>query len=61
MPTPVVTITETEAVDDDGLAAYRTPRTDVVIETDEGDGRFAMASGPFSRYERTLQDRKSVV
>ncbi|MDE0803084.1 MAG: MFS transporter [Acidimicrobiales bacterium] len=54
MPSPIVTIEETEEVDDDGLAAYRTPRNDVVSETDEGDGNFAMAAGPFSQYERTL-------
>lgn len=55
MPAPTVTIEETEEVDDEGLAAYRSPRTDVVTETDEGDGRFTMSAGPFSHYERTLE------
>lgn len=59
MPTPVVTIEETEEVDDEGLAAYRSPRNDVVSEAAEGDGRFTMAAGPFSRYERTLQVESS--
>lgn len=54
MPAPVVTIEETVEVDDEGLDAYREPRTDVVEERDEGDGRFGLANGPFSHYERRL-------
>lgn len=54
MPSPTVTIDETVEVDDAGLAAYRQPRCDVVEERDDGDGRFGLAQGPFSHYERTL-------
>ncbi|WP_436793195.1 MFS transporter [Actinospongicola halichondriae] len=54
MPAPVVTIEETEEVDDVGLAAYRRTRSDVVEEHDEGEGRFSLAQGPFLQYERTL-------
>lgn len=54
MPAPLTTIEETEEVDDAGLAAYRTPRSDVVEERDEGGGRFGLENGPFSHYQRTL-------
>jgi MFS family permease len=47
-------IVTTHAVDDDGLRLLRTPRTDLVIEREDGPDRFAAAGGPFSRYERTL-------
>ncbi len=55
MPAPVVTFEETAEVDDAGLAAYREPRSDVVEESDDGDGRFGLVRGPFSHYERTLE------
>jgi MFS family permease len=47
-------IVTTHAVDDDGLRLLRTPRSDLVIERQDGTDRFAAAGGPFSRYERTL-------
>ena len=55
MPAPTVTVTQTEDVDDAGLAEFRTPRGDVVEEVPAaGVDRFAMEKGPFTRYERTL-------
>jgi MFS family permease len=47
-------IVTTHAVDDDGLRLLRTPRTDLVLEREDGPDRFAAAGGPFSRYERSL-------
>ena len=42
-------------VDDTGLVNLRTPRDDLVGETDLGADRFGLGDGPFERYERTLE------
>ncbi len=44
----------TVTVDRDGLAALRTPRTDVVVEQPDGDDAWRLETGPFRHYHRTL-------
>lgn len=50
-------VERTRLVDDDGLAALRTPRHDLVLEEAEGDDTFALVNGPFRSYRRTLEVR----
>lgn len=51
------TVTTTEVVDDERLAQYLTARDDLVAERALGDGRFALAEGPFDDYERRVEVR----
>ncbi|MDQ6796944.1 MAG: hypothetical protein M3011_02770, partial [Actinomycetota bacterium] len=41
-------------VDDDGLAAIRRPRTDLLLERDCGGDRFEAVEGPVRDYLRTV-------
>lgn len=41
-------------VDDDGLAEAFVPFDGLVVERDEGDGRFTVQGGPFRRFERQV-------
>ena len=51
----MTTVRRTHLVDDDGLAALRTPRRDLVREEPEADDAFGLVDGPFRSYHRTLQ------
>ncbi len=52
---PHTTTTTTLDVDDDGLAALRLPRDDMVLERADGPDRFTLAEGPFDSYDRTIE------
>lgn len=41
--------------DDEGLAGILTPRTDLLLERELGDGRFEAADGPVRSYLRTVE------
>lgn len=47
-------IQRTTEVDEAGLAALRTPRTDLLIEREDGPDRWTVETGPFKAYSRTL-------
>ncbi|MEM7337324.1 MAG: MFS transporter [Actinomycetota bacterium] len=51
------TVTSELALDDDGLAALRQPRTDIVAEAADGPDRWRAETGPFRTYERTIDVR----
>jgi len=44
----------TRTVDADTAERLLAPRDDIVLEHDDGDGRFTLAEGPFRHYERTV-------
>ena len=48
-------IERTHIVDEPGLANLRAARTDLLIEKADGPDRWALDSGPFRSYERTLE------
>ena len=52
----VTTLTRTLGPEDEALA--RQPRDDLVAEVLDGADRFTARGGPFSSYERTLDDRR---
>ena len=47
----------TKTVDDEGLAALREPRDDLMAEKFVGDDKYELLHGPFSSYERRLSVR----
>lgn len=54
--TALARVISTDHVDANGLAAYRTPRSDVVIEASGGDpDTFLLVRGPFRSYVRLLE------
>ena len=44
----------TKTLDDEGLAALREPRNDLVAEKFVGEDKYELLHGPFSRYERHI-------
>jgi MFS family permease len=50
----VTTTTTTYDVDAEGLAAVRSPRDDLLLESELAPDRFGCAEGPFDAYERTV-------
>ncbi len=47
-------IVTTHVVRSDQVAHYLRPRDDVVIERGDGEHEFALVSGPFDRYHRSV-------
>ena len=47
----------TKTVDDEGLAALREPRDDLMAEKFVDDDKYELLHGPFSSYERRLSVR----
>ena len=48
-------IVTTHVVRSDQVAHYLRPRDDLVIERDDGECEFALVSGPFDRYHRSVR------
>jgi MFS family permease len=51
----VPTVATTRVVPSDRVASYLRPRSDLAEERPDGDGRFVLDRGPFTRYERLVE------